>query len=42
MGTEERTGLWDPALPDMSQLDVQTTETGGLEQAADILVVLVI
>ena len=39
---EEGTGLRNPALPDMSQLDVLATETGGLEQAADILVVLVI
>ena len=40
--TEERAGLRDPALPHMSQLDIQTMETGGLEQPADILVVLVI
>ena len=42
MGTEERAGLRDPALPHVSQLDIQTMETGGLEQLADILVVLVI
>ena len=39
---EEGAGLGDPALPDMSELDVLTAETGGLEQQADVLVVLVI
>ena len=42
MGTEQWTGLRDSTLADMSELDILTTETGGLEEPADILVVLVI
>ena len=42
VGAEEGTWLGYSALPDMSELNVQTAETGGLEQEADILVVLVI
>ena len=42
VGAEEGTWLGYSTLADMSELNVQTTETGGLEQEADILVVLVI
>ena len=42
LGTEERTGLWHPALPDVSQLNVLSVETRRLEEPADVLIVLVI
>ena len=42
VGAEQWTGLGYSTLADMSELDVLTTQTGRLEEPADILVVLVI
>ena len=42
LGTEERTGLRDSALPDVSELNVLSVETRRLEEPADVLIVLVI
>ena len=42
VGAVEWTGLGDSTLPDMAELDVLTMQAGGLEEPADILVVLVI
>ena len=39
---KERAGFWDTTSANMSELNILTQETGGLQQAADVLIVLVI